>query len=73
MRRLTSQLRTTDAGFKTNTARMRELVDELRDRVETARLGGPEHARKLHTERGKLLPRERVERLIDPGTPFLEL
>jgi len=73
MRRLTSQLRTSDAGFKANSARMRKLVDELRERVETARLGGPEHARKLHTERGKLLPRERVERLIDPGTPFLEL
>jgi acetyl-CoA carboxylase carboxyltransferase component len=73
MRRLTSQLRTTDSGFKTNAARMRELVDELRERVDTARLGGPEHARKLHTERGKLLPRERVERLIDPGTPLLEL
>jgi len=73
MRRLTSQVRTSDSGFKTNAARMRKLVDELREHVETARLGGPEPARKLHTERGKLLPRERVERLIDPGTPFLEL
>src|SRR5581483_4430258 len=38
-----------------------------------AAAGGPEEARRRHTERGKLLVRERIERLIDPGTPFLEL
>ncbi len=73
MRRITSQIRATDAAFKKNAARMQSLVTDLKSRLETARLGGPEQARTLHTERGKLLPRERVERLLDPGTPFLEL
>ncbi|HQU27235.1 MAG TPA: carboxyl transferase domain-containing protein, partial [Acidimicrobiales bacterium] len=49
------------------------LVADLRARLEAARLGGPEEARHRHVERGKLLPRERVERLLDPGTAFLEL
>jgi 3-methylcrotonyl-CoA carboxylase beta subunit len=50
-----------------------ELVDELRERLATARLGGPERARTRHTERGKLLPRDRVDALLDPASPFLEL
>jgi 3-methylcrotonyl-CoA carboxylase beta subunit len=45
----------------------------LHDRLATARLGGPERARTRHTERGKLLPRDRVDALIDPSAPFLEL
>ncbi len=49
------------------------LVSDLRARLEAARRGGPEAARRRHLERGKLLPRERVERLLDPGTAFLEL
>ncbi len=49
------------------------LVADLRARLASARLGGPEEARRRHLERGKLLPRERVERLLDPGTAFLEL
>ena len=52
---------------------MRELVDELRDRLATARQGGSESARRKHTDRGKLLVRDRVDRLLDPGSPFLEL
>src|SRR5436190_20100018 len=52
---------------------MRRLVAELRERLAKARLGGPERARDRHTKSGKLLPRERVERLLDPGTAFLEL
>src|SRR3954447_1082972 len=52
---------------------MRELVDELRERLPTARRGGTEGARQKHTDRGKLLVRERVDRLLDPGSPFLEL
>src|SRR5438270_5288124 len=51
---------------------MRRLVAELRERLAKARLGGPERARDRHTKSGKLLPRERVERLLDPGTAFLE-
>src|SRR5919198_1342654 len=52
---------------------MEQLVAELRERLATARLGGSERARERHTKAGKLLPRERVERLLDPGTAFLEL
>ena len=52
---------------------MTALVAELRERLEEARKGGPERARERHARAGKLLPRERVERLLDPATPFLEL
>src|SRR5688500_7690571 len=52
---------------------MTELVDELRERLATVRQGGSESARKKHTDRGKLLVRDRVDRLLDPGSPFLEL
>ena len=52
---------------------MRELVDQLRERLATARQGGSESARRKHTDRGKLLVRDRVDRLLDPGSPFLEL
>src|SRR5260370_32901971 len=50
-----------------------ELAAELRRRAAAAALGGPEAIRARHTERGKLLPRERVDRLLDPGSPFLEI
>jgi 3-methylcrotonyl-CoA carboxylase beta subunit len=50
-----------------------ELAAELRRRVAAAALGGPEPIRARHTERGKLLPRERVNRLLDAGSPFLEI
>ncbi|MEJ0025375.1 MAG: carboxyl transferase domain-containing protein [Rhizomicrobium sp.] len=73
MTALKSALHVGDAAFKSNAAAMAALVGELRDRQAAAALGGDERARKRHTERGKLLPRERVERLIDPGSPFLEL
>ena len=52
---------------------MRELVDDLRERLAVARVGGSETARAKHTGRGKLLVRDRVDRLLDPGSPFLEL
>jgi 3-methylcrotonyl-CoA carboxylase beta subunit len=51
----------------------RELVADLRARLAVAARGGPERARVRHVERGKLLPRERVDALLDPGSPFLEL
>jgi 3-methylcrotonyl-CoA carboxylase beta subunit len=50
-----------------------KLIDDLNAELATARLGGPEKARQRHTERGKLLPRERVDALLDRGSPFLEL
>src|SRR4051812_14614372 len=52
---------------------MPELVAELRQRLAATRLGGSEAARERHTSRGKLLVRDRVDRLLDPGAPFLEL
>ena len=70
---LKSALTANDAAFKANAAAMKKLVEELKERQATAALGGDERSRKRHTERGKLLPRDRVERLIDPGSPFLEL
>ncbi|QWZ07612.1 methylcrotonoyl-CoA carboxylase [Nocardioides panacis] len=52
---------------------MRTLVHDLRERLVAARQGGSESARRKHLDRGKLLARERVDRLLDPGSPFLEL
>ena len=60
------------AEFAANAAAMQALVDDLRAHCEKLALGGGEQARKKHTARGKLLPRERVNQLLDPGTPFLE-
>ncbi|MFT3966482.1 MAG: carboxyl transferase domain-containing protein [Sphingobium sp.] len=54
-------------------AHNRALAEQLRDRVARAALGGPEKSRERHAARGKLLPRDRVERLLDPGSPFLEI
>jgi 3-methylcrotonyl-CoA carboxylase beta subunit len=73
MTALKSLIAPRDAAFKSNAAAMAALVEELKTRLGVAALGGDERSRKRHTERGKLLPRERVERLIDPGSPFLEL
>ncbi len=53
--------------------RHQELVQDLRDRLRKTALGGPESSRQKHVGRGKLLPRERVDTLLDPGSPFLEL
>jgi 3-methylcrotonyl-CoA carboxylase beta subunit len=54
-------------------AHNRALAEELRAKVAEAAQGGNEKSRERHTSRGKLLPRERVERLLDPGSPLLEL
>ncbi len=61
------------AEFRSNAARMQSLVEDLRAQVARASLGGDEPAREKHLKRGKLLPRERVRRLLDPGSPFLEI
>ena len=50
-----------------------DLVDDLRERMAVVRRGGSESARQKHLDRGKLLVRDRVDRLLDPGSPFLEL
>jgi 3-methylcrotonyl-CoA carboxylase beta subunit len=51
----------------------RALVADLNAQLATARLGGPARSRARHVERGKMLPRDRVDSLLDPGSPFLEL
>ena len=61
------------AAYRANEAAHRELAARLREKLAAARLGGGERARARHTARGKLLPRERVDALLDPGSPFLEL
>uniref|UniRef100_S4RQV6 Methylcrotonoyl-CoA carboxylase beta chain, mitochondrial n=2 Tax=Petromyzon marinus TaxID=7757 RepID=S4RQV6_PETMA len=64
---------TTSATYQENYENMQSLVTEMKERVEKVKQGGGEKARALHTSRGKLLPRERIDRLLDPGSPFLEL
>ena len=73
MSRLETRVRTTDPEFQANARHMTELVRALRAARAAAGEGGPAEARERHRARGKLLPRERVERLLDPGTAFLEL
>ena len=68
-----SRVDTRSATFRQRYARNRALAEELRAKVAEAARGGSERARRRHLARGKLLPRERVELLLDPGTPFLEL
>ena len=62
-----------DPATQANIAHNRALAAELRARVAKAALGGDQRSRDRHSARGKLLPRERVERLLDPGSPFLEI
>lgn len=70
---LTSAADPASEAWRTNEAAHRALAEGLRARLEAARLGGGEKARARHTARGKLLPRDRVDALLDPGSPFLEL
>jgi len=70
---LESKLNTRGDDFRSNAAAMRALVDDLNARLEKIAQGGGEAARAKHLGRGKLLPRDRVEGLLDPGTPFLEI
>jgi 3-methylcrotonyl-CoA carboxylase beta subunit len=73
MTAIKSAISTGSAAFKSNAEAMGKLAGELKDKMATAALGGDEKSRKRHTDRSKLLPRDRVERLLDPGSPFLEL
>ena len=70
---LHSTLDTSSQDFQENVSRMRQLVGDLRGKVLEVNQGGGEAARARHLERGKLLPRDRIDRLLDPGAPFLEL
>ncbi len=69
---LKTSLDTRSEGFRTNHAALSAMVDDLASRVARIREGGGEEARRRHLARGKLLPRDRVRALIDPGAPFLE-
>ena len=73
MPKIVSKINPDSAKFRENAEAMDALVADLREKVAKMALGGPEKRRARHVARGKLLPRERVERLLDPGTPFLEL
>ena len=70
---LPSAVDTDSEAFRANATHNRALRDELWAKVATAALGGNEKSRERHTARGKLLPRDRVMRLLDPGSPFLEV
>src|SRR3954470_3276024 len=68
-----SRLNPRDETFQANARLMESLVAALGEKVDTIAQGGGDAARAKHTARGKLLPRDRVRILCDPGTPFLEL
>ena len=70
---IASQLNPRSEEFQANFRSMVAQVEDLRTKLAQVALGGGQAARERHTARGKLLPRERVERLLDPGTPFLEI
>ena len=73
MTRIASRVDAGSAEFRENAAHMAALVAELKRRQALAAAGGGEAARAKHVARGKLLPRERIEALLDPGSPFLEI
>ncbi len=68
-----SRVQTTTVQFADNRKRMGALVERLRERLALVRSGGESPAKELHRERGKLLARDRIQRLLDRDTPFLEL
>ncbi|HHZ4584504.1 TPA: carboxyl transferase domain-containing protein [Legionella pneumophila] len=73
MAKLTTQINTSSQEFKNNQSNMQALVTDLREKIHQISLGGDEKARTKHQQQGKLLPRERLHQLLDPGSPFLEL
>ncbi|TGD72313.1 methylcrotonoyl-CoA carboxylase [Mangrovimicrobium sediminis] len=73
MATIQSTVNTRSEEFAENTAHMRAQVDDLRAKLDAIKLGGGEAYQERHKSRGKLLPRERINALLDPGAPFLEL
>ena len=73
MSKLNSEINTASEEFHANRAAMCAVVADLQEKRAVAAVGGPEKLRERHLARGKLLPRDRVLGLIDPGSPFLEL
>ena len=68
-----TQLNARSEEFRANAERMRTLVADLKEKTDKVAMGGDEKAREKHLSRGKLLPRDRVRALLDPGSPFLEV
>jgi len=73
MAKIVSKLNSRSADFIKNAEHMQAQVDDLKQKLEEIKLGGGERSRDRHLSRGKLLPRDRVTNLLDPGSPFLEL
>ncbi|MCV6621423.1 MAG: methylcrotonoyl-CoA carboxylase [Cellvibrionaceae bacterium] len=73
MAKIQSKLNTRAADFQENAEHMQTQVDDLRGKLDTIKQGGGERSQQRHVSRGKLLPRDRVKNLLDPGSPFLEL
>ena len=73
MTQLTTAIDTDSQAFRDNATAMQALLDQLQVKTAEAAIGGSARSRDKHTSRGKLLPRERVERLLDPGSPLLEI
>ncbi|MDI9819390.1 MULTISPECIES: carboxyl transferase domain-containing protein [unclassified Legionella] len=73
MAKIISQLNPSSHEFKENQASMQTLVDKLQNTIKRIAQGGDEKARQRHLKHGKLLPRDRLQQLLDPGSPFLEL
>src|SRR5262245_42000803 len=73
MTRIATRADAASAEYRDNAAHMAALVAELRRRQSQAAAGGGAEARAKHVARGKLLPRDRIEALLDPGSPFLEI
>jgi len=73
MERLESKVDTRSADYRQNLETFKRVVAEYKERLSKVQEGGPPKARELHRSRGKLLVRDRLEKLFDPGTPFLEL
>jgi len=73
METLQSRIEPGGEAFGRNDAGQRALVAELRERLQVTALGGPEKSRERHVARGKLLPRDRIDHLLDDGSPFLEI
>ena len=71
--RIESKIQPDSAEYRARAAHHRALAEKLRSDVAKASLGGNDKSRERHVARGKLLPRDRVERLLDPGSPFLEV
>lgn len=73
MAKIISKINTRSQEFVDNAAHMQSQINDLRDKLSEIKLGGGEHSRQRHLDRGKLLPRDRINALLDEGSAFLEL